>query len=591
MSRRRTKAILVCIIMLACLTGLAAQPAQLYKYTKDLAEHHLRELFPILQDAKPFLKEEPEEHGVWGYLWGIIVDGEPIMITTEMDAQTGRVMLYEYPDSYDALRGYANATSMLAEDEVTAIARSTIHAVDTTILPGQLEEYAYSTHKSVPLFGAVRHERAYTIVHHDASSPQETIYVQVDRSGTVVRYERSSLDREYAQQESDTSGDGIPSDSEGHWAEEALQAMAKHEVMFMTEEDEIHPNTEVTAALWQLYVYRALYGDNTLTSEEGLREEEQFWGPSRKMMEAAEYAAFHGWYAEGAPAPDSDDVLVSGETMTREQWAGMLAAMIDPDKLSKQVDNVDLDTLVDVDQMQDKQSIAAVLGTGLLTAADGRFYPADPVTKAQAATVLVRLSDLHRSAAGGIINSKAQSEVKVTTPAMSEAGTAQDYITLVHKESSQAIHVGMLEEDLVTLLGRPTTIDTDSFDDMSIYTFGRGLSAAVRDEEVVWLDVPDNGTDYVTKIGNIGPGDKLVDLERAFGFKAESGSGPFMQQYTFMLYVDGDRIIPSSPWDPNGSAMLPYYWIDVYVDEEGVIERILLTTDKVVGPPMEEEEE
>ncbi|PZD97210.1 hypothetical protein DNH61_03805 [Paenibacillus sambharensis] len=845
--KRRLKAVLIYTVSLTSVLGLAEPSGHIptahallkageefslsiersYNYSSDLAEQRLQELFPILLKAVPIILVEPEEEGAWEHAWWVIIDGEYVSIKTSIDAHTGRVNLFQYPDNYHAIRGYGNSPPKLTEEEISAVALSTIHKVEPAILPDELDVRGGFGPQSEPLFGPIQYRREYYVLQNGIRSQNETISIQVDRNGDVVSYIRTSQDTDYPSPETglteqdmreklqkemtleltlypvngrwwdptdewklayiplgkelisrnaatgevpealsseavtyirissddrtvnqnhdvtftpqemqaihhiqrlypnaaeefrlmrgpiatyedsplefrfqryygdasiygsaitirmDEQGklehveeDGLrgeqikgplnfesvmnheeavrslvdamefkleyiesgeaeqelslaytpciqgvpaiaavdaidavtgtlierarsstdaPTYKGNHWAAQALYAMAKHGVMFASSgmwseegQSEINPNDEVSVAAWQLYIYRALY-EGGFWNEDGYLEEGETWGPSSKSLEAAAYFGKHGWVVmkdEALSIADTVEELFTGEVMTREQWAGILVSMLDYAKLPQSNVSVAIDSLEDEDQIRDKRSVDIVLKLGLLTATNGRFYPAKPVTKAQAATVLMRLAELQRSAASGIFSSSAELTMTVTTPDLNRTGSPKDYITFVHQTSGLEISIGISVEELIELLGEPLAIDMEEFDTQSSYKFGGGLTVVVEDEEVVWVEISGKNSKYATKLGGIRIGDKLADMEQAFGFGASSGSGPFINQKNFAFYIVGDRIIPSPIADylPETLIVQPSYWIDLRVDDNGRIEKMILLRASEMQP-------
>ncbi|MGZ7440754.1 S-layer homology domain-containing protein [Paenibacillus sp. TH7-28] len=83
------------------------------------------------------------------------------------------------------------------------------------------------------------------------------------------------------------------------------------------------------------------------------------------------------------------------ETLTREPLAVMLAAVVNYDKLAEFLDQDEkVNKLADAKALTHPGAVAVTLKLGLLQPQNGKFLPQQPVTKAEAAAVLMRLVKL-----------------------------------------------------------------------------------------------------------------------------------------------------------------------------------------------------
>ncbi|XEC95546.1 YcdB/YcdC domain-containing protein [Paenibacillus tarimensis] len=209
-------------------------------------------------------------------------------------------------------------------------------------------------------------------------------YAIVDAStGKLESYYSSNLPEEETAM--------IPQDVEDHWASSALTAMIEHGVMKAGEDGLLHPNDELSLGDWILLMSRALYGDSM--NYYGGREQEP---PFADVTAESEYYFAVQRFIDRRWLDKAPEMkLEPGQTLTRDRLAVTLTRMLNYNKLAEFMnDDLEVAALKDADRIRNKGAAAVVFKLGLLKPSNGKFNPDAPVTKAQAATIIMRLVTL-----------------------------------------------------------------------------------------------------------------------------------------------------------------------------------------------------
>jgi|GEM_PF-6217648 len=156
-----------------------------------------------------------------------------------------------------------------------------------------------------------------------------------------------------------------------------------------------------------------------------------------------------------------------------------------------------------------------------------------------------------------------------------------DYAALTNEQAKKTIALGMKEMEITGILGEPVTKDDESLADLALYDYGNGLTVGFREGKAIWLMLENAESGYATKIGELTVGKSLEQAKEAYAFEGSPGKGPFDFIHTFKLLVQDNKVI-GQPLEAEGA---PYYWIECYIDEDGIIYKLLLTNHEMIEPP------
>lgn len=156
-----------------------------------------------------------------------------------------------------------------------------------------------------------------------------------------------------------------------------------------------------------------------------------------------------------------------------------------------------------------------------------------------------------------------------------------DYAALTNEQTNKTIALGMKEEEIANILGEPETKDDESLTDLALYNYGNGLTVGFREGKAIWLMLESAESGYATKIGELTVGKSLEQAKQAYAFEGSPGNGPFDFIHTFKLLVEDNKVIGQ----PLEAEDTPYYWIECYIDEDGIIYKLLITNHEMIEPP------
>jgi len=185
---------------------------------------------------------------------------------------------------------------------------------------------------------------------------------------------------------------GEAQDIEGHWAQEQLETLIGAGALTPDADGLVHPNAELTRGEWLQMIAKAIYGDYEMYAGMHNNTDDLFADIDADSPYAVPVSLFvgNGWL-ERNPTGE----LQPDEALTRDHLAGLLTHLLNYDKLAGFMQrDVTVNGLADSAAIRNKGAVAIVTSLGLLQAADGRFHPERAVTKAQAATVIMRLVEL-----------------------------------------------------------------------------------------------------------------------------------------------------------------------------------------------------
>ncbi|MHA6534688.1 S-layer homology domain-containing protein [Paenibacillus sp. BAC0078] len=180
----------------------------------------------------------------------------------------------------------------------------------------------------------------------------------------------------------------VVADLKGHPAEKQLTELVKYGVLVPDADGKLKPDQEITVGDWFAFIAKASnpYYSGYSTGTE--RKAMAGVSTDSKYYAAVSYAVSHGWIGK-------DAVLQPDNTLSREQLAVLLASFLKYNKFSAFLQN---DTAVssfsDSAAIKDKGAVALVVKLGLLQGDSGKFNPQQKVTKADVATVIMKLVEL-----------------------------------------------------------------------------------------------------------------------------------------------------------------------------------------------------
>ncbi|GGH33183.1 YcdB/YcdC domain-containing protein [Paenibacillus segetis] len=182
-----------------------------------------------------------------------------------------------------------------------------------------------------------------------------------------------------------------PIDLKGHWAEQDLSTLVEYYIITPDEQGNVKPNEVVSVGDWLTMMVKAsspYYA--SYSSYYGMSEPKSIAGvaPDSPYYNVVSYAAERQWISR-------DDKLQMDQKLTREQLAVMLTAIVKYNKLSAFMGQ---DSVVrqysDFAKIGNPGAVALAVKLGLLQGKNGKFNPEQTVTKAEVASVIMRLVKL-----------------------------------------------------------------------------------------------------------------------------------------------------------------------------------------------------
>jgi hypothetical protein len=176
-----------------------------------------------------------------------------------------------------------------------------------------------------------------------------------------------------------------PTDIKGHWAEKDLSDLIKYNVITPELDGKVNPDQEISIGDWLTYIVKAsnpYFGNNYNNLE---RKALVGVNPDSPYYDAVSYAVERGWISK-------NEVLKPESKLTREQLAVQLTSFLKYNKISTYLDK---DTIVnqfsDSSSISNKGAVALVVKLDLLKDENGKFNPEQNVTKALAASVIMKV--------------------------------------------------------------------------------------------------------------------------------------------------------------------------------------------------------
>lgn len=185
------------------------------------------------------------------------------------------------------------------------------------------------------------------------------------------------------------AGNVEPKDLKGHWAEADLRTLVQYRILEPDDQGNLNPNESITVGDWLTYAVKAAnpnYTGYVLASSAATAAGVP---TDSKYSQVVSYAAELGWIDAAQP-------LQLDRTLTREQLAVLLTSMVKYDRLAANFYGKDalVDQFSDAKQITRPGEVAVAVQLGLLQGQNGKFNPQRQVTKAEAASILMRLVKL-----------------------------------------------------------------------------------------------------------------------------------------------------------------------------------------------------
>ncbi|MDB5055644.1 MAG: S-layer protein [Bacilli bacterium] len=183
----------------------------------------------------------------------------------------------------------------------------------------------------------------------------------------------------------------MPKDIDGHWAQKELETMVQYSLFTVDEAGQLNPDASISLGEWMnaialagnpqyagQYTFNKNAANNTIGFKD-ITDKSPFYAASQMFIQMK-------WLD-----PKQTPMLQPEQILTREKLADLLVHMLKYAKIAAVLeDKLPLD-FSDSAQITNKGAVTLVTKLGLLVGIDGAFKPQDKVSKAQAASVIMRL--------------------------------------------------------------------------------------------------------------------------------------------------------------------------------------------------------
>ncbi|MFF2910958.1 YcdB/YcdC domain-containing protein [Paenibacillus sp. NPDC057934] len=178
------------------------------------------------------------------------------------------------------------------------------------------------------------------------------------------------------------------SDIKGHAAEQQLAELLKYGVLEVDENGKLNPDQEITAGDLISYLAKATQPYYTNYNNGSERKAVAGTSVDSPYYDAVSFAVQSGWISK-------DTAFQAEKKLTREQLAVLLTSFVKYSKISAYLDkDAAVEQFSDASAIVNKGAVALTVKLGLLKDDGGKFNPGQNVTKAQIATIIVKLVEL-----------------------------------------------------------------------------------------------------------------------------------------------------------------------------------------------------
>ncbi|NUU60368.1 YcdB/YcdC domain-containing protein [Paenibacillus agri] len=178
------------------------------------------------------------------------------------------------------------------------------------------------------------------------------------------------------------------SDIKGHAAEQQLTELLKYGVFEADENGKLNPDQEITAGDLISYLAKATQPYYTNYNNGSERKAVAGTSVDSPYYDAVSFAVQSGWISK-------DTAFQADKKLTREQLAVLLTSFVKYSKISAYLDkDATVEQFSDASAIVNKGAVAITVKLGLLKDEGGKFNPGQNVTKAQVATIIMKLVEL-----------------------------------------------------------------------------------------------------------------------------------------------------------------------------------------------------
>ncbi|MGG6311713.1 YcdB/YcdC domain-containing protein [Paenibacillus macerans] len=179
-------------------------------------------------------------------------------------------------------------------------------------------------------------------------------------------------------------------DLKGHWAEQDLAALLQYRVLQLDEAGNIHPDEVITVGDWLNMMASAANPYHTAYASASPAEAIAGIPTDSEYYSAVSFAVERKWFEAKEVA-----ALQLNQQLTRERLAVLLTSMLQYDKLANFLGQGSaVNDFSDAKAITRSGEVAIAVRLGLLQGQSGKFNPQQKVTKAEAASVIMRLVKL-----------------------------------------------------------------------------------------------------------------------------------------------------------------------------------------------------
>ena len=180
----------------------------------------------------------------------------------------------------------------------------------------------------------------------------------------------------------------VPTDIKGHSAEKALSTLVEYGIISPDSEGKLSPDQVVTEGEWLSMMvksiapyYQSYYSGVEQKVVAGIEPDNSFYN-------VVNYAVDSKWI-------EKNTTFQPTKELTREQLAVMLSSIVNYSKLATYLgEDTSINQLSDAAAITNKGVVVLALRLGLMESENGAFHPQQKVTKAQAASTLMKLVEI-----------------------------------------------------------------------------------------------------------------------------------------------------------------------------------------------------
>ena len=179
-----------------------------------------------------------------------------------------------------------------------------------------------------------------------------------------------------------------PTDVKGHLSEKALTTLVEYGVLTPDSAGILKPDDVITESDWLSMMVKSItpYYENYNSME---RKPLAGVNPEDPIYSIVNYAVERKWIK------NDTTTFQAQRELTREQLAVLLTSIVKYNKWSTYLSNdTTVNQLTDAKDINNKGAVATVIHLGLMEGENGKFNPQQKVTKAQAASIIMKLVEI-----------------------------------------------------------------------------------------------------------------------------------------------------------------------------------------------------